>query len=126
LSCHSFNTLKPLNGAAVQTRMVGDRVTPLYAKLQQQGVDFDLSDYSLRFSMVSEEGTVKVPLVNGVVVLDAAEGLVAFFFSASHVDTPGVYYAFFEATHNVLGHTETFPSGGRDFAIRLTPRLPGS
>lgn len=101
---------------------VGDTLTPLGARLRQLGTsgvyeDVNLTDKTVTFKMVAEDGTVVVPETStGVTVVTASEGKVKYDFAAEDVDEAGVFYAWFRVA-DTGGETDTFPRGGRQFKI---------
>lgn len=102
-------------------RTVGDTLTPLGAHLKQRGTsgsyeDVDLTDATVKFSMVSLDGTVVVDEGTvGVTVVTAAEGKVQYTFQDADVDEAGTFYAWFTVYED--GKKDTFPIGGRTLRI---------
>lgn len=78
----------------VHSRVVGDIYLPIGATLKRDGSAYDLTGLTCQFKMVSDAGATVVDWTTATIV-SAAAGTVQFTFSASHVATAGVYWAWF-------------------------------
>lgn len=80
----------------------GDTRHAIETPLLRNGVAVDLTDCTVKFKM--NKG-----IDSFVTVTDATNGEVIYPLEANAVDTPGLYKAEFEVTHND-GRVETFPN----------------
>ena len=106
----------------VHRRRVGDTRTVLPVTLQQANESgvltaVDLTGLSVTFSMLNAAtGATKIAATStGVSVVTAASGTVNYDFSASGVDTAGVYYGTFRVTQS--SETDAFPVASKGLKI---------
>lgn len=93
-------------------RNVGDTLTPFPIQIRRDGYPVNLTDATVHFKMVAEDGsTVIAETDTGVNITDAAEGWVDFDFPAPSV-AAGLANARGYFTVEEDGEQETFPSEG--------------
>ena len=105
------------------TITVGDTLTPLGAQLLQRDSNgalsaVDLTDKTVKFFMVDEDGTdVVAETTTGVSVTDATSGQVQYDFAPADVDTAGTFYGWFRVYSD--DEYDTYPAGGRKLCILM-------
>lgn len=107
-----------------QVRHVGGTLVAIAATLQRpSGTVVDTTDLTVRFLMVSVQGTTKVAETSdNVTETTPADGEVQYDFQAVDVDTPGTYYGYF-TTDNGSGDKDTFPAETGDLEIIIKPNV---
>jgi hypothetical protein len=103
-------------------RTTGDTLEPVGFQLRRRGTNkqwewVDLTDKTVSFRMVDEEGTVVVADAPATIV-EAAAGRGQYDFLPAEVADAGVYYAW-AIVEDALGETSTYPTGGRRWVIVL-------
>lgn len=116
-----------LNTQQTDLRTVGDTNTPFAFALKQDSTPFDLTGYTLKWALESEDGETKVAETDAyITVTDAEAGEGQIDFSTAHVNAVGVFYLLIVAVKNSTGKRETFPADGHKMAIRFYSRAPAS
>jgi hypothetical protein len=107
---------------SIHQHTVGDTLSPMPWTLQRSdGAPVNLSGLDVKFRMVAEDGTVVVDDDDaGIAITSAAAGEGQYDFQAGDVETAGVYYAWLRVVDPVSGECDTYPSGGRRFAIVIS------
>ena len=96
-------------------RIVGDRRTPLAAKLYQSGAAVVLTGSTVLFHMVAANSDIKVDEADATID-GATTGEVSYAPTAADVDTPGIFYGWFIVVGSD-SKRDTFPSDGRKYQI---------
>jgi len=108
----------------VHKMIVGDTLTPLGVQLLQRNTlgaltAVDLTDRTVKFRMVANDGTVIVDdSETGVTIEDAESGRVSYDFQAADVASAGTYYAWFRVFSG--SERDTFPADGRSLSIVIS------
>ena len=107
---------------SIHKHTVGDTLTPMpWAVQHGDGTAVDLTGLDVKFRMVAEDGTVIVDDDDtGITVTDAEAGEGQYDFQAADVATAGVFYAWIRVYDPVSGEFDTYPRGGRKWAIILS------
>ena len=107
-----------------QIRHEDGTLVAIAATLQRpSGTAVDTTDLTVRFFMVSVQGSTKVAETSdNVTETDASAGEVQYDFQADDVDTAGTYYAYF-TTENSDGEKDTFPAETGDLEIIIKPNV---
>lgn len=105
-----------------QIRQVGDTRIALAATLTRpDGTIVDLSGLTLKFTMVTSQGAVKIAETTvGASITDAAAGEVQYTFLAAGVDTAGTFHAYF-IVETGAGAQDTFPATTGDLLVTIEP-----
>jgi hypothetical protein len=101
-----------------QIRQVGDTQIAIAATLTRpDGTVVDTTDLTVKFKMISADGTIKVAETSSdVTETDAIAGEVEYSPQAADVDTAGTYYAYF-ITEDGDTKQDTFPAETGEFQV---------
>ena len=103
----------------IHKHTVGDTLTPmLWSAIHGDGSPVDLTGLDVKFRMVSEDGTVIVDDDDtGITVTEAEDGEGQYDFQPADVEAAGTFYAWIRVYDPVSGEFDTYPIGGRKWAI---------
>ena len=103
-----------------QTRHVGDTEVAIAVTLQRpDGTAVNLTSLTVKFKMVSLQGTTKVAeTASNVSTTDATAGECQYDPQAADVDTEGSYNAYFTTTDG-SGNKDTFPAEKGELVIKF-------
>lgn len=100
-------------------RAVGDTLTPFAIQLTREGVPISLTGLTVKFTMSTLAGVVKVA-ESACSITNAALGHVEYDFSAGDVDTAGDYVGYFIIYGS--GEPETVPPADEGISIEIFDR----
>ncbi len=103
-----------------QTRQIGDTLIAIAAALKRpDGTVVDLTDKTLKFTMVDSENSVKVAeTATNVTVTDATAGEVQYDVQDDDVDEEGTFNAYF-IVEDGSSRQEMFPAELGEFQINI-------
>ena len=93
----------------------GDTATPIRRQIKSGGTVKNLSGYTATFSMVDNDGAAAGG--GSAVIEDAANGVVAYRFQATDVDTPGTFWGWFVL--NSGSGVDHAPHDGRKLQLEI-------